>query len=437
MTHMGETARHRFFQLTLTMARVGVVGMAVSMPISRAVFNICALLMIVGWLLSGDWKDKLDAVRNSWSALASIALFAIGLLSLSWAEPRTADNWDQLLEYSRLLYIPLIISLLRVEVWRRRAWVALLTGMLATLALYLLDIWFEIPGTGSYGTHTAGHGVFYHHIAQGMMLSFLGAYGLHRALLGNEHWRLRLCWLAVALSTLAGLIAVGISRTGQLSVLAACFLVVLTHLPQRLRLWGLLLCLLFASVLVVSSDRMQERFALAFKETSTFEQDGERTSVGARLKAWQFSAELIQRAPWLGHGIGSYRPLAYEHFAKSPICDLGVCEQPHNQFLLTAVETGALGVLALVAFLVAPLVNRAQTGSPAAYLTLPFLAVFVVTACFDSSLNIQAQSFFTVTTLALLMASRRTLSDNAAEGCDSRSRREPAQNEGSDSHHST
>jgi hypothetical protein len=39
-------------------------------------------------------------------------------------------------------------------------------------------------------------------------------------------------------------------------------------------------------------------------------------------------------------------------------------------------------------------------------LTLPFLAVFVVTACFDSSLKIQAQSFFAMTTLGLLMASR-------------------------------
>jgi O-antigen ligase len=262
-----------------------------------------------------------------------------------------------------------------------------------------------------------------------MMLSFLGAYGLHRALLGSEHWLLRLCWLAVALSTLAGLIAVGISRTGQLSVLAAYFLVILTHLPWRQRLWGLLLCLLFASVLVVSSDRMQARFALAFKETSSFEQDGERTSVGARLKAWQFSAELIQQAPWLGHGIGSYRPLAHVHFTQSPICNLGVCEQPHNQFLLTAVETGVLGVLALAAFLMAPLINRAQPGAPAAHLTPPFIAVLVVTACFDSSLMIQAQSFFTVITVALLTASRSTPAGDTSQFDEASSKRNFSQTE--------
>lgn len=392
----------------LTLARWGVVGMAASMPISRAVFNLSASLMIIGWLLSGRWREKFNVIRSDRAAMACIALFALGALSLTWAGPLTTDHWSQLQGYSRLLYVPLIITLLQEERWRRRAWGALLGGMLITLAAYLLDIWFEVPGTGSYGTHTAGYGVFYHHIAQGMMLSFLGAYALHRSLQSGVSGVVRSGWGAVALATLAGLIAVGVSRTGQVSVLVAYFLVLLMHLPKRMRLPGLVLSMLVAGLMVLGSARMQERFALAFKETSSFEQDGEHTSVGARLKAWQFSVQLFEQSPWIGHGIGSYRPLAYQHFAQSPICKLGVCEQPHNQFILTAVETGALGLLALAAFLVAPLVNHARPGSPAAALTLPFIAVFVVTACFDSSLKIQAQSFFTVTTLALLMAARTT-----------------------------
>lgn len=379
--------------------------MAASMPISRAVFNVSALLMIVGWLLSGQWQDKFNIIRHNTTAIASIALFAVGALSLTWAGPLAADHWDQLLEYSRLLYVPLLITLLQSEAWRQRAWKALLTGMLITLVAYLLDIWFEVPGTGSYGTHTAGQGVFYHHIAQGMMLSFLGAYGLHRALQSDEKRSRRLFWLAVALATLAGLITVGQSRTGQLSVLVSYFLVVLTHMPRRMRVWGVAATIVVAGVLVMSSERMQERFALAFKETATFQQDGEYTSVGARLKAWQFSADLFQQSPWLGHGIGAYRPLAYEHFAQSPICRLGVCEQPHNQFILTGVELGTLGLLALAAFLIAPLRVQTEPGSIAADLTLPFLAIFLVTACFDSSLKIQGQAFFTMTVLGLLLSS--------------------------------
>lgn len=397
------------------MANIGVIGMAISMPISRAVFNLSAALMIVGWLLSGDWHNRFALLRQDRAAMASIVLFAVSALSLAWAGPLTADSWSQLQGYSRLLYIPIIITLLHEVHWRHRAWTALLTGMLITLTAYLLDIWFEVPGTASHGTHTAGQGVFYHHIAQGMMLSFLGAYALHRALQTGLSRPLRGFWLAVAMSTLAGLIAVGLSRTGQISVLLAYLLVVLTHVPRRLRIWGLLVTMALSGLLVMGSTRMQERFAVAFKETSSFEKDGEYTSVGARLKAWQFAAQLIEQSPWIGHGIGSYRPQAYQRFAQSPICKLGVCEQPHNQFILTTVEVGALGLLALLVFLVAPLVNRAQPGSPAAALTLPFIAIFAVTACFDSSLEIQGQSFFTVTVLGLLMAGPLEQGDSAQE----------------------
>lgn len=390
----------------LTLAHIGVIGMAASMPISRAIFNISALLMIIGWLFSGMWKEKFGAIRANSAAIACVLLFVVSAMSLLWADPLVADNWEQLQGYSRLLYVPLIVSLLTKSEWRQRAWAALLAGMLVTLAVYLLDIWLEVPGTGSYGTHTSGQGVFYHHIAQGMMLSFLGAYGLHRALQGDAPRPLRTFWLLVAMSTLAGLLAVGQSRTGQLSVLAAYLLVVFTHLPKRLRVGGVLLVVVVSSAIVMGSTHMRERFALAFKETSSFERDGEYTSVGARLKAWQFSAELFEQSPWIGHGVGAYRPLAYQHFSQSPICKLGVCEQPHNQFILTAVEMGGLGLFALTVFLVVPIFNRAEPGSPAALLTLPFLAIFVVTAFFDSSLKIQAQSFFTMTTLGILMASR-------------------------------
>ena len=402
------TAQQRLQAHALGIAHIGVVGMALSMPLSRAAFNISALLMVTGWLLSGQWQQKWDAIGHNASVWASTGLFAVSALSLFWSGPLTADHAGQLKEYSRLLYVPLIISLLQHHrLWWQRAWVALLTGMLITLAAYLLDIWLELPGTRTYGTHTAGQGVFYHHIAQGMVLSFIGAYALHRALSRAQPTGLRLCWLTVALSTLAGLLAVGESRTAQLSVLAAYALVVLTHLPGRLRGWGLVLLVVVAGGLATGTEHVHNRFAIALQEMASFKQDGEHTSVGARLQAWQFSSQLIGQTPWWGHGVGSYRALAHAHFAQSPICGLGVCEQPHNQFILTTVETGLLGLLMLLVFFLTPALRRLRCHSETSLTALvwPFMAIVMVTACFDSSLKIQGQAFFTLVTMALLMSS--------------------------------
>ena len=122
----------------------------------------------------------------------------------------------------------------------------------------------------------------------------------------------------------------GVTRTGQVSVLVAYFLVLLMHLPKRMRLPGLVLSMLVAGLMVLGSARMQERFALAFKETSSFEQDGEHTSVGARLKAWEFSVQLFEQSPWIGHGIGSYRRWPTSTFSDVSLSATSACASSHT-----------------------------------------------------------------------------------------------------------
>lgn len=400
--------RSWFQQAALNLARFGVLGMALSMPFARAAFNTCALLMITGWLLSGQWRQKFSDIAHSRTSWACIVFFVICLLSLAGPEALGQDQWNALKGYSRLLYVPLIVSLITTADWQRRAWAALILGMLFTLFIFLMDIWFEIPGTRTYGTHTAGQGVFHHHIAEGMVLAFLGAYALHRALQGSEGRIHRGFWLMICLAVLAGILKVGQSRTGQLSALVAYMLVLVTHLPRRYRLRVLGLSLLAALLLILALPSVQERFAQGWREAQTFRQDGERTSVGARLKAWEFSLELIKQAPWMGHGVGSYRELAYQHFRASPICDLGVCEQPHNQFIDTTSEMGIIGLAGLLSIIVTGIWHRPDSLCRAKRLLPAFMAIFILTALMDSSLKIQGQAFFIIITLAILEASRKS-----------------------------
>lgn len=399
-----EQQQQSLQHLALWTARASVLGMALSLPVARAVFNICALLMIAGWLLSGRWQEKFTDISKSPTSLACVAFFVLSCLSLLWTESIGPDQWSALKGYSRLLYVPLIVSLITTAQWQRRAWTALSAGMLFLLAIFILDIWLEIPGTRTYGTHTAGQGVFHHHIAEGMVLSFLGAYALHKSM--STSTRQKSFWLLVSAVTVTGLFWVGQSRTAQVSVVAAYFLVLLTHLPERYRIKSLLFAFIVFCLLIGTSSRVQERFAEGLEELSSFEENGERTSVGARLKAWQFSADLISDAKWLGYGAGSYRQLAYNHFGGSQICGLGVCEQPHNQFIVTAIEMGMAGMISLGAIMAAALLFHWQKKSSMSVLSLPFMAIFVLTALMDSSLKIQAQSFFFITTLGILVAQR-------------------------------
>lgn len=389
----------------LVLARTSVIGMAISMQTSRAVFNLCALVMLLAWVAAGRWNAHKELVEESPVVWACLMLFGVCALSLMFMPSTGAENWGQLLVYSKLLYVPIIISLMNESAWLNRAWLALLTGLLLTLGVFVMDIWLEIPGTVTYGQNLAGHGVFYHHLAQGMGLTFIGAYGLHRVF-AEPSGRNRALWAAVALLTVALLIFVGRGRTGQLSVLVAYGLIALMHLPKRWKAAGFVAAGLCFGTMIALSGHMQERFALAVQEAKTFQQDGDSTSIGARLKAWELSMNLFADRPMTGYGIGSYRSLAYDHFSGSSICELGVCEQPHNQFLMTAVEAGLPGVLALLCFLAAPLFRGRRPLSEHDALVPAFVAIVVITAMFDSALSIRPEGYFTVTVLGLLMASR-------------------------------
>jgi O-antigen ligase len=269
--------------------------------------------------------------------------------------------------------------------------------------VYLLDIWLEVPGTRTYGTHTAGQGVFYHHIAQGMVLSFLGAYALHRGWYYKDQPTRRWFWWTVSAVTAAGLLTVGQSRTAQVSVIAAYAIVALVHYSGRKGFLAITAFAIISAALIAASPKTHDRLILGWQEASSFQHNGEHTSVGARLKAWEFSWQQFKQSPWLGHGIGSYRERAYAHFQDSPICRLGVCDQPHNQFVLSTFEMGVLGLVAwpgllCVLLLSGPSSYKVQLrGGCAAFIT-----VVVTTAMFDSSLNIQAQLFFIVMAFTLL-----------------------------------
>ncbi|PUE42356.1 O-antigen ligase [Limnohabitans sp. Bal53] len=154
-------------------------------------------------------------------------------------------------------------------------------------------------------------------------------------------------------------------------------------------------------------------------EASTYKTDGEHTSVGARLKAWEYSIELIGKSPWLGHGVGSYKAKALQNFESISVCKLGICDQPHNQFITTVTETGVIGILGLFVWMLSPFTHlrKAATRGIADHKNLlsPLMVIFLITAMFDSSLKIQGQLFFMVIKLGLIScAVKNSQSDGAS-----------------------
>lgn len=384
----------------LTLARWGVIGLLFSISFSKALFNISSTLMIAGWLLSGDFPHKLSLMRRSPVTAASIGLFLIIAISTLYSEADLQRMLISVQAYSKLLFIPIIVSLIDTPQWRYRCWNGFAAGMIVTLAHAYADIWFDMPWTRTYQTDLNGDtGVFQHHIAQTVVMAFFAAFCLHRAR-RSQLTGYRVLW--IALSTLAALSIthLSIARTGQVALMVALLTLLMVSVPRRWVLPSLGGFVLVALLLGLSSSSLQSRFQQAYEEVTQFQFKNDYSSVGARLQMWNISLGLIREKPLLGHGAGSYTPLVEKAFADEHMCSIG-CAQPHNQFLLFGVETGLLGVLAFCALLASVLVAWLQMPD-----RNPLLPVYVVilglTCLSDSGLLIRAQAYFFIPVLGLL-----------------------------------
>jgi len=391
---------NRYQTYLLNVARWGVVGLLLSLSFSKALFNVSASLMILGWCLSGNFSYKLRLVKESPVALAAIALSFVVYISALYSVADSTHVYLSVEAYSKLLYIPLIVSLIDTPSWRRRCWQGFLLGMLVLLAHIYASIWIHIPWTRIQRDNPwNAMGMFEHHIAQTVVVSFFAAYCIQRVRGANSNlWRV--IWIALGLLSIISITHLSNARTGQVTLLVALLTLLLVSVPRSWMLPSGGIFIVLAMLLVISSSKLQERFALAYKEVAEFDFKNDYSSMGARLQMWHVSLNLIKEKPLLGHGAGSYSGLAEKEFADDEMCKIG-CAQPHNQYLLLGVESGLLGMLAFVGLLVSALNVWRRMKNPN-----PLLPVYVVilslTCLSDSGLFIRAQAYFFVPVLGLL-----------------------------------
>ncbi|MDP2418495.1 MAG: O-antigen ligase family protein [Hydrogenophaga sp.] len=390
-----------FFQnRMLTMAQWSVVGILVSISFSKALFNTSSALMIIGWLLSGDFPCKWQLMQKNPVTKASVALFFIIVGSALYSEADLHRTLIGVQAYSKLLFIPIIVSLIDTAQWRRRCWNGFAAGMVVTLAHVYADVWLEIPWTRTYqNTLNGDTGVFEHHIAQTVVMAFFTAFCLHRA------WTLqrlgqRLFWVLLSLLSALSITHLSIARTGQVTLLMAMLTLLMVSVPKKWVLPSLGGFILMTILLVFSSSSLQNRFQLAYEEVTKFQFKNDYSSVGARLQMWNISLDLIKERPLLGHGVGSYPLLAEKAFADERMCNIG-CAQPHNQYLLFGVEIGLLGVLVFASLLASICV--AWLSMPDRNPLLPvYVTILGLTCLSDSGLLIRAQAYFFIPMLGLL-----------------------------------
>lgn len=394
---------------TLWADRIGhgaVLCMAASLPISRALFHVCALIMAACWLAGGHYRTLPALLRNSPPVAACVTLVVLVIASGLYTSASLTEWLVQTKAYAKLLAVPMMLPFLRRPDQIMRGWVALAFGLAALWLLFTVDRWVDIPGTRS--ARLGDQGVFNNYIVEGLNLGTLALIGLASA------WHFRLSRPRLAAVFLIGALAsahavffVNPGRGAQLALFGALLVFTWVALRGRARWLGALAVFVLLSAAATQSEVMINRFKSAHEELRTLG-TGPKVSVALRLVAWEASLRLWSDEPMLGHGAGSYTRLVNEREADylGGCVNNAVCEQPHNQYVYFLVELGLAGLLAFGWILITVMRSGLGTDRMTGALAPAFCALFAIHSFFDSGLRMGTQVFIFLLMTGLLASAQ-------------------------------
>ncbi len=382
------------------LARWAAIALGFSVITSTALNGVLMAVLLLAWLASGAWDTKLRRIRDNEVALAALGLMLLGAAGALWSEGARADVLLFLNKYSKLMLIPILITVVGPDD-RRRGLIAMAAGLVLSLALsYGLSLGWLPPGwplTGQADNPAALKNYISHNIfmAYGVLLFSVFAWQAGSA-------RARWAWVCLACLAAVNLFMVK-GRSGYL-VLAV---IVVVTLFQIWRWRGLLAAAALVGVAFAAAFTaapvFKHRVALAVAEVRQYNLYADTTtSVGMRLGWYRNSIELIRERPLLGAGTGGF-PKAYnDRFGQAGGL---TTRNPHNQYVLTTVELGVVGLGALLLFFYYHARVSARLPDPASRaLARGLLALMVVGCLFNSFLLDHNEGVFFCWLTGLLFA---------------------------------
>jgi O-antigen ligase len=350
-------ALDRRFSLPTINVRLWLLYFVVISPsLGTAVSAIGRVLMVVLFLctLAFGQRPRLEGpsamAKNSVSITVLLAISYMAL-SLLWTPTIDAASLSAWTRHARLLTIPIIYLLIYDYSEARLVLRAFVLGQLfVVFSAWLLVFGVHLPWATSKWAD-GYYAVFGSYLEQSISQAVLVAVLWHqREWIFGAKGR----WFAIAAAGLTLVHTLGflIGRSGHVVALALVMMALIYELPKRLKWAAVVIPFLVLAFAFASSKNFRDRVDHVRVEVNAFSTKAQaNTSSGQRLMFWQISLLAIKAHPFLGYGSGSwnqeYRRL---EAGKADPTTLTV-DNPHQLFLLWAVEGGILGMLLLCAVL--------------------------------------------------------------------------------------
>ncbi|MFH1661016.1 MAG: O-antigen ligase family protein [Pseudomonadota bacterium] len=320
------------------------------LPISTAFDNLAAGALLLGWAVTGNWKQRWQRLRSNPASYAVGCLLLLAAVGMAWSQGGPKENLRYFEKYAALF---LTLCLFTLPFDRSLRQMALRGFACAAFVTAIVSFGFKfgiVPPSWFPQRLPSNPAVFKLHITHGFFVA-IGGYFLMIEAMNSTDRRWRFGFGLAALLT-AGNALVIEGRTGYV-VLAALFAYLFI---QRFRWRGAVVSVLLLATAVLVAQQFPDSAAMRRMATGVEElkawQRGEKveesSSMGVRMQFATTSLNLISAHPLLGVGTGGFE-VAYR--AVTPEGNV-FTNNPHNQYLLTTVQLGLVGLVVLLALFI-------------------------------------------------------------------------------------
>ncbi len=334
---------HRWFYFTALL-------FAFLLPLSRAGLNLLGFMLLVIWLIEGDFKKKFTLLKKEPFIQALVLFILYSLLNFLWIEPhnfKEALSYD--FKYIYFLIIPILYTTYDSQKYRDLLY-AFLAGMTVS-SLQSLSIYFHI-----YDFHEVNLESLSPHMWHTIYSIFLAFSGLSAFILAMEENHLFHKILFILLTIMIGAVLfLGISRTGQAIYLFGLFSIIISLF--RVRLSILISTLLLITFLLLTlyqlNPRFKARLNVAQQDITLLTQHHDYcSSLGARLFTWKIAYEVFQKEPLLGMGTADhieYLQNSMNQDKKFSTCSIKeMIGYYHAQYIEELTQSGLIGLFFLL-----------------------------------------------------------------------------------------
>ncbi len=352
-----------------------------SFIMSIAIGNILLFLILVLWLIEGDFANKFQKVKHNPVAWAVVAFVGLHLVGLLWT-----SDWEGakfvLKKEAKYLMLPILMTIVRPQ-HLPHYFTALILSMLIAVGISY-GLYFDVlPHYNVLRLENSDDtSPFVSHIVYNPILAFT-LYLLLYAIFLHKNLPITLKAIGIVLFIIMGInMFLTEGRMGQLVFMVLLALFIFQYYQGQL-LKSVVLSSLLITILVPAtyllSPVVQERVDRAIHEVQHYQQEP-NSSVGLRVIMLLNAFEIIQENPVFGVGTGDYKQ-EYRRVNQQNFPEATRGEElmhAHNVYVQQMVLFGVFGLAVLFYWFYTLFRHYQHSSSPLRPVMLAFLVFYGV-----------------------------------------------------------